>query len=54
MKVLFVFIGGGVGSVLRYLVALATPAAAFPWATLAVNVGGSLTIGLFRRPYGSH
>ncbi len=47
MKVLFVFIGGGVGSVLRYLVALATPAAAFPWATLAMNVGGSLTIGLF-------
>lgn len=46
MKVVFVFLGGGVGSVLRYLVALAIPAA-FPWATLAVNVGGSLAIGLF-------
>ena len=46
MKVLFIFLGGGVGSVLRYLVALVIPAAAFPWATLAVNATGSLAIGL--------
>ena len=47
MNMLFIFLGGGVGSVLRYLVALAIPATAFPWATFAVNVGGSLAIGLF-------
>ena len=47
MKALFVFLGGGVGSALRYLIALAIPASAFPWATFAVNVGGSLAIGLF-------
>ena len=47
MNVLMVFVGGGIGSVLRYFVALAIPSAAFPWATLAVNVVGSLAIGLF-------
>ena len=47
MNFLWVFIGGGVGSVLRYAVGLCIGAAAFPWATLAVNVGGSFAIGLF-------
>ena len=44
---LLVFAGGGIGSVLRYAVGLCIGAAAFPWATLAVNVGGSFAIGLF-------
>ena len=47
MNVLYVFIGGGVGSVLRYLVGLWIGSAAFPWATFAVNAAGSLAIGLF-------
>jgi len=46
VNVLVIFLGGGVGSVLRYLVALAIPAVAFPWVTLAVNVTGSFAIGL--------
>ena len=47
MNFLLVFVGGGVGSVLRYSVGLCIGAAAFPWATLAVNICGSLAIGLF-------
>lgn len=47
--ILWVFLGGGLGSVLRYGVTLLMSrqtASAFPWATLAVNVVGSLLIGL--------
>ena len=47
MNVFFVFLGGGTGSVLRYLVGLWFGSAAFPWATFAVNAVGSLAIGLF-------
>ena len=47
MNALFVFLGGGTGSVLRYLVGLWMGSAAFPWTTLAVNAVGSLAIGLF-------
>ena len=44
---LWVFLGGGVGSVLRYVAGLAIPASAFPWSTLAVNASGGMLIGLF-------
>ena len=47
MNVLMVFLGGGTGSVLRYLVGLLIGSTAFPWVTLAVNAVGSLAIGLF-------
>ena len=47
MNALFIFLGGGAGSVLRYLVGLWFGSAAFPWATFAVNAVGSLAIGLF-------
>ena len=48
---LLVASGGAIGSTLRYLVSqsaqLLLPAAVFPVATLAVNISGSLLIGLF-------
>lgn len=37
-------LGGAAGSVVRALIALALPSR-FPWATLVVNVSGSLLIG---------
>ena len=46
MNALFVFLGGGTGSVLRYLVGMWIGSAAFPWATLVVNAVGSFAIGL--------
>ena len=46
MNALFVFLGGGVGSVLRYLAGMWIGSGAFPCATLAVNAVGSLAIGL--------
>ena len=47
MNVLCVFLGGGTGSVLRYLVGLWIGSTAFPWATFAVNAVGSFAIGFF-------
>lgn len=47
---LLVAVGGGLGSVCRYAVSLAAGrlfGPAFPWGTLAVNVAGSLAMGLF-------
>ena len=47
MKILLVAIGSGLGGVLRYLVPCVFAAhKGFPWATLTVNVVGSLLIGL--------
>lgn len=42
---LLVAAGGAIGSVLRTLAAFALPAGRLPWATIAVNVVGSLLIG---------
>ena len=47
MNALFIFLGGGTGCVLRYLVGMWIDSTAFPWATFAVNAVGSLAIGLF-------
>jgi fluoride exporter len=47
--VLLVALGGAIGSVLRYLVGLASGwlfGVNFPWGTLAVNIAGSLAMGL--------
>ena len=44
---LAVSVGGGLGSVVRYLLATAFPAGhGFPWAIFALNVSGCLCIGL--------
>ena len=46
--VLFVFIGGGAGSALRYLVGkiFNNTTQGFPWGTFSVNIIGSLLIGI--------
>ena len=43
---LFVFVGGGLGSVARYLISLLVPSNTFPWATLTANVISSLILGM--------
>lgn len=43
---LLVGLGGGLGSVLRYGTSQLMNTKLFPWATLAVNITGSLVIGI--------
>lgn len=47
-QVILVFIGGGFGSVLRYIISkfLNNPNATFPIGTFAVNILGSFLIGI--------
>ena len=47
MTWVWVFVGGGLGSALRYGVGLLIPATPFNWAVLAVNVLGSGVAGYF-------
>ena len=42
---LYVAVGGALGSVARALVSIVFPAGRLPWATILVNVAGSLLIG---------
>ena len=47
---LYIFVGGGLGSMCRYAMSVWLPratAAHFPWATLAANALGCLLIGLW-------
>ena len=44
---LIVFIGGGLGSVVRVLINKLIPYNSFPYSTLTVNLIGSFLIGLF-------
>jgi CrcB protein len=41
-----VMVGGALGSGLRHLVAVAVRTPGFPWATLGVNLVGSLVLGI--------
>lgn len=48
--ILYIFLGGGTGSVLRYLIQLLiskNTASAFPVATFLINITGSILIGIF-------
>ena len=50
MKLLAVAVGGGIGSIARYFIAIGAEkltAANFPFGTLGANLLGSLLIGLF-------
>ncbi|MBM3845703.1 MAG: fluoride efflux transporter CrcB [Verrucomicrobia bacterium] len=52
MTYLWIFLGGGVGSLLRFLTSEWTTrhwGSQFPWGTLAVNVTGCLMIGVLAR-----
>ena len=44
---LFVFLGGGLGSSLRYLIDLWLKPSIFPWGTLTANSIGCFLIGVF-------
>tara|TARA_B110001452_G_scaffold219472_1_gene191506 strand:+ start:6345 stop:6716 length:372 start_codon:yes stop_codon:yes gene_type:complete len=48
-QVLLVFLGGGIGSALRYAIRriFNTSSAGYPWGTFSVNIIGSLLIGVF-------
>ena len=46
---LLVFVGGGLGSSLRYMVNVIAArlfGIAFPWGTMGINITGSLAMGL--------
>ena len=45
MTLLCVAVGGAIGSVARALASYVVPAGRLPWATILVNIAGSLLIG---------
>lgn len=57
MQVLYVFLGGGVGSVLRFLIGKLLPVGmfnGFPLGTLVANLVGCLLIGMFNVSIGKY
>lgn len=56
-EILLVGLGGGAGSILRYLTSLVfkkISTSDFPWATLIVNITGCLLIGILIGFFGKH
>lgn len=50
MKFLLVFVGSGIGGILRYgisLIFVSSSAHKFPWATLIANIVAAFLVGLF-------
>lgn len=47
MRFVLVGAGGAVGSVIRYWIGITARHSLFPWATLVINLTGSLILGLF-------
>jgi CrcB protein len=45
-QVVLIFIGGGIGSVIRYIIGLKLNNSVLPYGTLVANIMGSLLIGL--------
>ncbi len=45
-NLLLVGLGGGLGSMARYIIHRLLPANPFPWGTFTINIAGSLIIGL--------
>tara|TARA_B100001113_G_scaffold241768_1_gene198829 strand:+ start:99 stop:449 length:351 start_codon:yes stop_codon:yes gene_type:complete len=46
MKLLYVFLGGGIGSIIRYLISVSTFQYTFPVATFLVNLVSCIIYGL--------
>jgi len=57
LNILLVALGGAIGASVRHLVNLASlrlVGAAFPWGTMAINIAGSLAMGIFIELLGRH
>lgn len=46
-SLLWVALGGALGSMGRFLISRWLPSSAFPWGTFAVNIAGCFLIGIF-------
>ena len=46
MKFIYVFLAGGLGSLLRYAIGIVLPSCFFPWTTAGINIIGSFAIGV--------
>ena len=47
MRVLWIGLGGAVGTMARYAIGIRVDQSSFPWATLGINLSGAFVLGLF-------